>query len=86
MGESPKIEARLDDPVMQRALANYMRAKHIKNRSVILVSALGQMLEREGFLTANDRLQEEAQAAEAPAQEKPPAAKRVRYSKSRKKK
>lgn len=48
-GSSPKAETRLG-PLLTHALKAYMRERHLTNESEILRSALGQMLEREGYL------------------------------------
>lgn len=47
--EGHKIEARLGGMV-ETALRNYMRDRHLENRAEVCKSALGQLLEREGYL------------------------------------
>lgn len=46
---SGRIEARLT-PLLDSALKNYMIDHHLENRSEVMKSALGQLLEREGYL------------------------------------
>jgi hypothetical protein len=48
-GDYPKIEGRIS-PLLNLALELYMRDRHLENRSEVLKSALGQFLEREGYL------------------------------------
>jgi transposase len=90
MGESPKVEARLG-PVMETALALYMQDRHLKNESEVLRSVLGQMLDAEGYIKKaaamlGVSLATVQENAHSPARlpEKPKSAKRVSYSKSRK--
>lgn len=46
---NPKVEARLNK-LLRNALALYMSDKHLENKSEVLKSALGQFLEKEGYL------------------------------------